>query len=89
MKKDLIVIFTFKYPFQPPTEQFLDDELHFLAEEDMDILLVPYAREKKETKYAFPETRENISVCEIRRSSLLREMCSGLLSTMWNIGSLL
>ena len=32
MKKTLLIIFTFKYPFEPPTEQFLDDELRFLAE---------------------------------------------------------
>ena len=89
MKRDLIVIFTFKYPFQPPTEQFLDDELHFLAEENADILLVPYARERADARYEFPGTKTNISVCGIKRSSLLLELCSGLLSLTWNAGNLL
>ena len=62
MKKTLLIIFTFKYPFEPPTEQFLDDELRFLAEEDADILLVPSAREKKNVLYTFSGTRDNISV---------------------------
>ena len=88
MKKTLLIIFTFKYPFEPPTEQFLDDELRFLAEEDMDILLVPSAREKKDAKYAFPETRENISVCEIRRSCLPCETFFGLLSAAGQAGCL-
>ena len=87
MKRDLIVIFTFKYPFQPPTEQFLDDELHFLAEENADILLVPYARERADAKYEFPGTKTNISVCGIKRSSLPLELCSGLLSLTWNAGN--
>ena len=87
MKKDLLIIFTFKYPFQPPTEQFLDDELHFLAEENTDILLVPYARERKEAVYPFPDTKTNISVRGIKRSGLLCEMCSGLLSLAWNAGN--
>ena len=90
MKKDLVIIFTFKYPFEPPTEQFLDDELRFLAEEDADILLVPSARERKDAMYAFPGSRPDISVCGIRRSTRLRETCTGLLSAaarfryLWN-----
>lgn len=88
MKKTLLIIFTFKYPFEPPTEQFLDDELRFLAEEDADILLVPSAREKKNVLYAFPGTRDNISVCEIRRSCLPCETFSGLLSAAGHIGYL-
>ena len=88
MKKDLLIIFTFKYPFEPPTEQFLDDELRFLACEDLDILLVPYAREKKDAMYAFPGTQTNISVCGIKRSCLLRETFFGLMSVMKHIGYL-
>ena len=89
MKKNLIIIFTYKYPFQPPTEQFLDDELRFLAEEDADILLVPSAREKKDALYPFPATKSNISVRAIKRSSRLGETCSGLLSAAGNAGYLL
>ena len=88
MKKDLIIIFTYKYPFQPPTEQFLDDELHFVAGEDADILLVPSARERKDTQYAFPGTQPNISVCAIRRCGLLRETFFGALSAVKHIGYL-
>lgn len=89
MKKDLIIIFTYKYPFQPPTEQFLDDELRFLAEEDADILLVPSAREKKDALYPFPGTKTNISVRAIERHGRLRETWSGLLSAAGNAGYLL
>ena len=85
MKKDLIIIFTYKYPFQPPTEQFLDDELRFLAEKEADILLVPSAREKKDALYPFPGTKSNISVRAIERSGRLRETCAGLLSTAVHI----
>ena len=88
MKKDLLIIFTFKYPFEPPTEQFLDDELRFLAEEDVDILLVPSAREKNKTAYTFPGTRNNISVCEIKRCCLPCETLSGLLSLAGHAGYL-
>ena len=88
MKKDLLIIFTFKYPFEPPTEQFLDDELRFLAEEDVDILLVPSAREKNKAEYVFPGTRKNISVCEIKRSCLPCETFSGLLSLAGHAGYL-
>jgi glycosyltransferase involved in cell wall biosynthesis len=85
MKKNLIVIFTFKYPFEPPTEQFLDDELHFLAEEDADILLVPSAREKKDALYPFPGAMANVSVRAIGRGSLPCETCAGLLSAAVHI----
>ena len=88
MKKDLLIIFTFKYPYEPPTEQFLDDELHFLAEKDVDILLVPSAREKNKSMYAFPGTRKNISVCEIKRSCLPCETFSGLLALAGRTGYL-
>jgi glycosyltransferase involved in cell wall biosynthesis len=82
MKKDLIIIFTFKYPFEPPTEQFLDDEMRFLAEENADILLVPSARGRNGTMYAFPGSRQNVAVCGIERNSLLHETCTGLLSAL-------
>ena len=38
-KKTLLIIFTYKYPFEPPTEQFLDDELPYLLKEDIDVLV--------------------------------------------------
>ena len=88
MKKDLLIIFTFKYPFEPPTEQFLDDELRFLADEDLDILLVPSARERKDSPYPFPGTKPNISVRAIKRSSPAGEAFFGLLSALKHIGHL-
>jgi glycosyltransferase involved in cell wall biosynthesis len=81
MKKDLIIIFTFKYPFEPPTEQFLDDEMRFLAEEDADILLVPSARKRDAAMYEFPGSRPEVSVCGIERSSRMHETCAGLLTS--------
>ena len=43
--KTLIVVFTYKYPFAPPTEQFLHAELPYLKQECVDIDVVPYASE--------------------------------------------
>lgn len=88
MKHDLLIIFTFKYPFEPPTEQFLDDELRFLADKDLDILLVPSARERKDALYPFPGTKTNISVRAIKRSSPASEAFSGLLSALKHFGYL-
>ncbi len=41
--KTLIIVFTYKYPFAPPTEQFLHVELPYLKKENVDIEIVPYA----------------------------------------------
>ena len=50
--KTLLVIFTYKYPYEPPTEQFLHMEVPYLKEKDVDILFVPCAASlSRENKY--------------------------------------
>lgn len=42
--KKLIIIFTYKFPFEPPTEQFLLDEVITFDKFDWDVIIVPTAR---------------------------------------------
>lgn len=42
--KTLLILFSYKYPYEPPTEQFLHTELPYLMKENTDIEIVPYAR---------------------------------------------
>lgn len=76
-RKTLLIIFTYKYPFEPPTEQFLDDEIYFLNRKDVDILLVPNARSKAETVYPFVQGKGNICICKLKREPIQKEMISG------------
>jgi glycosyltransferase involved in cell wall biosynthesis len=80
-RKTLLLIFTYKYPFEPPTEQFLDDEIRYLDREDIDILFVPNAREKKSEMYPFTVGRGNVHICELKRSRIQNEMICGTATT--------
>ena len=43
--RKLLIVFCYKYPYEPPTEQFLHVELRYDALEASDIWLLPYARD--------------------------------------------
>ena len=83
MKKEtLLVIFTYTYPYEPPIEQFLDDEIQFLEKEDLDILLVPVSREIKDNEYPIAQSSEKITTCKINRKNLNSETLIGVFQSV-------
>lgn len=51
--KKLIVIFSYKFPFEPPTEQFLLEEVKSFMNDDWEIILIPTSRTVDERKAYF------------------------------------
>lgn len=76
--KTLLIVFSYKYPYDPPVEQFLDDEIRYLAKEDIDILLVPVSRDKFTTQYEFVQNSEHICIRNLGRRHKGKEIVSGI-----------
>lgn len=76
-EKTLLIILTYKYPYDPPIEQFLDDEIYYLNNDKTDILIVPNSRRKGKITYPFIEGRNNVHICEFKRKSLIEEAAIG------------
>lgn len=76
-QKTLLIIFSYKYPFEPPVEQFLDDEMHYLANEDVDILLMPISREFSDKRYPLIEGKGKIVLWPIKRDKINNELLHG------------
>lgn len=83
--KKLLIIFTFKYPYSPPTEQFLDDEMQFIAQQECDVMLVPVSSNIGNEKYS-SDGIKNVTVCKINRS-LTKEIFWGALFTIQNLST--
>ena len=76
--KTLLMIYTYKYPYSPPVEQFLNMEIPYLDDDDTDIVLIPNARDiDKNVAYFNVDERENISVKPIKRCYVLKETFIG------------
>lgn len=76
MKK--LMIFCYKYPFSPPVEQFLNMEIPYHNDSDMDIVLIPYARDiNKVDRYDITRFK-NILVKCIQRPKLWKEIVWGV-----------
>lgn len=69
--KTLLVIFTYKYPYEPPTEQFLHMEVPYLNEKGADILFVPCAGNLS--------TKSRYDVCNIKDKPLKRDKITDIL----------
>lgn len=64
--KTLLMVLSYKYPYEPPTEQFLHAELPYHKSDDTDILIVPYANGVDfSKKYEYDKT---FSVMPVARS---------------------
>lgn len=81
--KRLLIVFSYKYPFSPPVEQFLHMEMPFHSNENTDIWFVPYARDCSTEKYDISGIR-NVSIRPIKRKSKSREFFSGLFAALRN-----
>lgn len=79
MKSNLVVIFTYKYPYEPPTEQFLDMELQYLLENDVDIIFIPVARTINENKTYEIIGNKRVSIHRIERALKLIEVGKALI----------
>lgn len=79
MKSNLVVIFTYKYPYEPPTEQFLDMELQYLLKDDVDIIFIPVARMIDEDKTYKIIGEKRVSIHRIDRAPKLIEAGKALL----------
>ena len=76
--KKLLIIFSYKYPFSPPVEQFLHMEMPYHSSADTDIWFVPYARDCSEGKYDIFNVN-NASVKQIIRKNRFIELMDGVL----------
>lgn len=78
--KDLLILFSYKFPYEPPTEQFLSDELPYHVSENRDVWIVPYAnlidtsviRENQALR------RDNIIVKRLKRNNRFVELVTGV-----------
>ena len=74
--KTLLMVLSYKYPYEPPTEQFLHAELPYHENDDTDILIVPYANGidfSKEYEYD-----DAFSVVPMKRSKSADALWGGL-----------
>lgn len=86
--KKLIVIFTYKYPFSPPTEQFLDMELPYLKNPHVDVLIIPVSREIKTNQMYNTPIQIGARVAPLKRKGKTKEILTALLRTPCYIRSL-
>lgn len=82
----LLIVFSYKYPFSPPVEQFLHMEMPYHSHENTDIWLVPYARDYSVEKYDISKL-ENVSIKPISRKSKYTEMLNGGFELLRNLKS--
>lgn len=84
--KTLLMVLSYKYPYEPPTEQFLHAELPYHKNNDTDILIVPYANGIDFSKeYEYDKT---FSVVPMERSKSA-DAIWGVLGIMANCFSLI
>ncbi len=86
--KRLLIIFSYKYPFSPPVEQFLHMEMPYHSDNDTEIWLVPYARDCSSEQYDISKV-ENVSIIPILRNSKYTEMVKGGFTLLSNLKSTL
>lgn len=78
--KTLIIVFTYKYPYEPPTEQFLDTEIPYIQKNECDIYFVPTCR-KLNKNIRYPN---QYCTVEIGRKGKLIEAALGI-SGLWKV----
>lgn len=83
--KTLFVVFSYKYPYEPPTEQFLHMEMPYLDCDNVDICIVPYARNRHADK-TYPIS-DRIQVKPLKRKRL-SDILLGVWGTMSRLGSI-
>lgn len=87
--KRLLIIFSYKYPFSPPVEQFLHMEMPYHSNENTDIWFVPYARDcsaEKTEKYDISYIK-NVSIKQLIRKKKTSELVKGLFEVIRNLGN--
>ncbi|PWM98408.1 MAG: hypothetical protein DBX37_06945 [Massilioclostridium sp.] len=89
MEKELIIVFTYRYPYNPPTEQFFDIEMEYWLREEVDIVIVPIARD-----YNISNTYDRIpnnktKVIPLKRESRIKEVFIAALKCPDYLGSLI
>lgn len=78
MDRELLIVFTYRYPYNPPIEQFLDMELPYLKSDNRDILLVPLSRTiNSELAYDIVQKRE-VSIRILKRKTKLVETLTAI-----------
>jgi colanic acid/amylovoran biosynthesis glycosyltransferase len=81
-----LFLFTFKYPYEPPTEQFLNDEIPFL-EAKSDFHVVPCSQKLDSTKKSSFFIEKSRSVVLIKRNRL-KDLVYSFLSVLCLAGYL-
>lgn len=84
--KKLLIIFSYKYPFSPPVEQFLHMEMPYHSSEDTDIWFVPYARDCSNEKYDISEIK-HISIKQVKRKKRFVELFGGVVGMIGSVGN--
>lgn len=84
--KKLLIIFSYKYPFSPPVEQFLHMEISYHSNENTDIWLVPYARDHSIEHYNLSSIK-NVTIKPIVRKERYKEIFSGIAQELFHLKS--
>lgn len=82
----LLIVFSYKYPFSPPVEQFLHMEMPYHCDENTDIWFLPYARDYSTEKYNISELK-NVTVKPIPRRNKYTELLNGGFELLCNLKS--
>ena len=77
--KKLLIVLCYKYPYEPPTEQFLDMEIQYFLELDVDIVFVPVARMIDENRAYESIGNERVSIHRVTRKNRAVEIGTALL----------
>ena len=80
--KTLIIIFSYKYPYEPPTEQFLNEEMPYWVNKDSHLLVCPLSRYISKNKIFDTFEDKKIEVKELKRHGLLYEGILGIKSIL-------
>ena len=76
--KKLLIVLCYKYPYEPPTEQFLDMELRYFFELDVDIVFVPVARIIEESRAYESINNHCVSIHRVIRKNKIVEIGTAL-----------
>ena len=85
MKKRLVVLVTYKYPYEPPTEQFLEKEIEFWKHENVDVVFCPIAREIADNNSYAGSKWKNSRILRVKRQSIIKEIVLGGIQTLKNV----